>query len=725
MPQPVIQSSQFRLSSEPFFRFNMRNFLCIVVLLCCQNRDALSVAPEPKQNYVPVVLVDSTGLNTPGSIYFVAHALDPCGLPCYLVPGTDGVCEYVYPQVSGSPSSADPSISKTLSDLPLATGTGQTDTAYLIYIPIDSSARGYLSIENPMYLPTKFNTAPTRQVLDIIDSSITSIQDPNYYTWYQDFEFGLVYINSGVSTGANLASQLFMNLSWVDYFCLPMRLEVFSYPSNDPISGISTFVSGFDPTTSRDSIIQNLIQGLKSEDTSISIPTWSNVSVPYYANQYASASIEGYVRILAAKNSIALDVSNVYFQGPYTGAAQKFFPSDYIHNTIYGTDSSTTYMEAVYNFYAIPANALTVQIFPAGGVASVEYLYEMTANGGDVLTFTYTGAAPPSGPTPPPAITLVLTNLTTEQLLSGSLWAFTPDDLPFTNELSKFVSALFSISQLPLTSTLTAVPPTDLDCTAPPSPTTFVNNNCGFARISIPSGKTDSYFQKPPITSNFKKGPWYNVYDEVLHTLQSPIGNVPNNPSYGLGYGYDYDDLLNMAGLIDPLIQDQYGTPSENGTPSLPDAYIVITLGNLVGTTPLNINNDTYTTNPSGYMGYEIIPYPIQIGTLNSETTMEVNFLWYDGTNQHVTPAPADAPTTLANIVVDQDHPFQIQFKYNDITYTYNINLLRQVVIASSPTNPFSTIDQTLMLGIIFELTTGTPDTIVINISSVAPPWPG
>ena len=90
---------------------------------------------------------------------------------------------------------------------------------------INSSSRAYFSVENPMYLPTVFNPAPTREVLDINDSSVISPQDPNYYTWYQDFEFGLGYQDSGVATGANLLTQLFMNLSWVDYFCLPMKIK--------------------------------------------------------------------------------------------------------------------------------------------------------------------------------------------------------------------------------------------------------------------------------------------------------------------------------------------------------------------------------------------------------------------------------------------------------------------------------------------------------------------
>jgi len=698
---------------------------------------AIALIPAPLQNYVPVVIVDSSGLDRPGSIYFISHGLDPSGLPCYLVPNTNssspnyGLCEYVYPNTSGAPGSADPAISKTLSDLPLATGTDQTDPAYLIYVPISSSARGYLSIDNPMYLPAKFNAAPTRQVLDINDASVTSMQDPNYYTWYQDFEFGLVYNNISVATGANLASQLFLNLSWVDYFSLPMKLEVFSNPSNDPIHGISTLVSGFDPSLSRDKILGDIQTGLKAENTA-GTTTWSNLSVPYYQNQYANATPEGYLRILAAKNSISLS-SSVQFQGPITGAAQTFFPSDYVLNTTYGPTASTTFMEAVYNYYT--ANTLTCQIFPEGGAPGFDYTYDISATTGDpnyTLTFTYTGGVPGSGPTPPSSITLPLKTLTTEELLSGSLWPFTPVDAPFTNELSKLISALFTIGELPLnTSQLTATPPADYGCTGLPTTSKIVTNSCGFSTLAPQTGHTDSYFHNPdplnphPANFSFSQGPWYNVYDHLLHKYQKTNADVPNNPSFGLGYGYDYDDLLNMAGLVNPLIQTQYATPASNGDLVLPNAYIVITLGNLVGTPVLNINNDTYTTNPAApapYNNYEKIPYPVEIGALSADSTMVVTFHWFDGTNQNVTPAPSSETTTLPNIVADPNHPFQVEFLYNNVSYTYTINLLRQVVTPSSPTNPYSSIDQSLINGITFALVSGK---LTINISSVAPPWPG
>lgn len=705
----------------------MKNFSLSASLLYTLN--LIAAPPAPLQDHVPVVIVDDSGLNTPGSVFLLVHGLDPCGLPCYLVPGTDGICSYVYPSVTGVPSSASHEVSKSLADLP-TTDIGTTGQAYLIYMPINSSSRAYLSIENPIYLATAFNNAPTRKVLDVNDSSVTTIQDPNFYTWYQDFEFGLVYPASGIATGANLATQVFMNLSWVDYFCLPMKLAVQSYNTNAQIVGTSTPVSGFDPTTSRDSIMTSIKSWLNKGENTV----WEDLVVPYYTNQYTATSPEGILRILAAKNSIAFG-TGVKFQGAAPTATQAYFPDDYIHNSIYGPSGSTNYMQQVYTFYAQSANFLTVQIFPQGGDPDCVYSYQISAGGGGpsyTLTFTYNGGAPGMGFTQPiSSTTLDLGTLTTEQLLSGSLWPFSvQNNLPITNELSKLVSALFSIGQLPLTAPLTATPPTDYNCVSVPAGVNFVNNNCGFSRINKISGQNNSYFQNP-----FTMGPWFNLYDQGIHQNQltgaaiSP-NQVPNNPSYGLGYGYDYDDLLNMAGLINPLVQDQYGNPSDaNGSPPLPDPYVVITLGNLLGTTPLNINNDTYTTATS-YMGYQVIPYPVQIGALSANSTMTVNILWYDTTlTLQTTPAPTSGVTTLPDIIVDSDHPFRIQFSYNSVTYTYNINLLRQAITPLSPESPYSTVDQGLMEGITFTLTPPVSpshiDTLVIGISSVAPPWPG
>lgn len=742
---------------KPFSAGFFKNFFYVFLLFSL--REGNGAPPVPIPNYVPVVLVDNTGLNTPGSIYFVSHALDPCGLPCYLVPDEDGICQYVYPNASGSPSSASSSISKTLSQLPTATGIGtQIGPAYLIYIPVDASARGYISIDNPMYLQTAFNPAPTRQVLDVIDSSFTSIQDPNNYTWYQDFEFGLASVAKNLGTGSNLTNILYMNLSWVDYFCLPMKLETFRYDSNTAITGIATPVSGFDPTVSRDTLMGSMISRFQKQ--SVDAGTWENLPVYYYNNMYRPAtSSTGNnpplpLRILAAKNSISLGIpGNPTYILTTPSTQLNTFPSDYCSNAIYGPVSTpvsdqTTFMQSVLNFYSTSSNTLTCQIFPADPVPGATYLYNMSASGDD-LVFTGVGSTPnlPQAP----MITLVgsgPTVLTTEQLLSGSIWPFqnltnvTPS---ITNELSKLVSALFSIGQLPLTAALTATPPADLSCGSVPSPVapatqTFVNNNCGFARIASSSPGANSYFVNP-----FPMGPWYNLYDLALHELEFvPSPNtppiVPNNPSLGLGYGYDYDDLLNMAGLINPVIQDAYGNSANysTNTPPLPaeNAYVVITLGNLQGTPVLNINNDQYTTNSVVKSSYQTIPYQVFVGPLSSDSTMKVTFTWFDGANSRSMPAPLAGIQILGannpqepqgQVVVDPSHPFTIEFAYNGQTYTYNINLLRQVVTPSSPENPYSAIDVGLISGITFTSpASGTGSgQIVINVSSVAPPWPG
>ncbi len=716
--------------------------------LICFLNSLTATAPTPLQNYVPVVLVDSSGLQTPQSIYFLVHGLDPSGLPCYLVPDGSGICQYIYPEVSGSPSSADPSISKTFNDLPPVTLSGISDPAYLIYLPINSSSRGYLSVGNPMYLATNFNPAPSRQVLDIIDSSVTSIQDPNYYTWYQDFEFGLVYNNGNVVSGANLSSQIFLNLSWVDYFCLPMKLEVFGYPKNQQIQDPSSPISGFDPSQSRDVLMQSLLQALQAADNQ-GDKAWSHLPISYYQNQYENQlppnppNVAPYVRILAAKNSIALQASNISFQGPSTAGIQAYFPSQYANSSTYGPTSTTTFVQSAYEYYT--QNTMKCQVFPAGGDNTFTYLFQITAAPNDpayTLTFTnVSSGSPSSGPPLPPPLSIALNSsssngLTTEQLLSGSIWPFQPSSAqyaPYTNEFSKLISALFTIGEFPLnTSQLTATPPTDLHCTGLSAPPIFVNNNCGFSTIAPLSGKTNSYFLNPSVSAPgypFTNGTWYNAYDQSLHSLQIGKTQVPQNPGYGTGYGYDYDDLLNMAGLINPSVQDTYANPVSYQIASTPcSPYIVITLGNLQGTPVLNINNDQYTTNQSGYNNYPIIPAEVQIGPLSANTTMQVTFLWYDGSQNHITPAPSGGQTSLPNIVADPTHPFQVQFAYNGVTYLYNVDLLRQVVTPSSASNPYSAIDQSLINGITFKWIPASPPNpaiLQLNLSSAAPAWPG
>ncbi|MBF8263724.1 MAG: hypothetical protein HW387_1389 [Parachlamydiales bacterium] len=548
--------------------------------------------PSPLPNYVPVVIANATMLDA-SRLYFIAHALDPCGLPCYLVPDTNGVCQYVYPNPEGSPGSASSDISVSLNQLPTTTTSAQPVagvTYYLFYLPVCSSARAYISVDHPMYLPTIFNPAPQRQVLDIGDSSVTSLNDVNYYTLYQDFEFGLVNYDPAGNTTATVATTLFLNLSWVDYFCLPMHLSLYSYPSNaldtgQPISGVPT-------GTSRETFIGNVnaaLSALSNKDA------WSALNIPFYANPYTDTTSIGTTRILAAKNSISLGSTTNQFQQPKVSA--EYFPSDYL--TGLGSTTSPTWSPPVAGSsliyqvcqYYSGGTTLDCQVIPAGGVGGFAYIFSMSGNpAGPTLTFTYTGAAPPYGPTPPPTLTFsfegpggVPAGITTEQILAGGVWDYTSsggDGDVFRDEFTKMISALFTVGQLPLINYTGSLPFVVKAYDTPGDPG-------GFAGIT---GTPNGYFQS---NSSFTSGPWYNAYDQALHINFDGKGSVYSNPSYGLAYGFDYDDVLNMAGLVQPGVQDVYGnTFTNNSNPTENSPYVMIVLGSLAGTDLVNMNID-------------------------------------------------------------------------------------------------------------------------------------
>ena len=198
--------------------------------------------PAPIQDHCPVVIVNKTGLPA-NEVFFVSNGLDTAGTPCFLVPNESGICKCVYPQPDGSISSANSS--RTLDQLPLATGTSIQGDTYLCYLPANTSTRAYFSIKAPMYLST--TPSPSIGKLAINSPSVISLSDPNYYTLYQDFEFSFI-------TNQDLSHNLYLNLSWVDYFCLPMQLYANNYPDNTPIHSAICAPSGFPSDSVRDEI---------------------------------------------------------------------------------------------------------------------------------------------------------------------------------------------------------------------------------------------------------------------------------------------------------------------------------------------------------------------------------------------------------------------------------------------------------------------------------------
>lgn len=689
--------------------FKVVSFLAIVCSFCDLNCQS-SLPPSPKPGYVPVVLVNNCNPNSGGvsssDFYFLSHGLDDSGIPCYLVPDSNGICEYVYPNASGSPSSASSERSIPFTNLPLAsvpnTIAPTGSDARLIYLPINSGSRAYISLGNPMYLPTVFNPAPQRQVLDIGDAAPQNINDPNFYTLYQDFEMGLVNYSGSQNTTATLATTFFVNLSYVDYFCLPMQMQTYSYPSYTK-NNVQP-VSGTIESKTRDDIIHTLSTGLSG--------SWNSLLLSFYSNPYIAGTPSGYTRVLAAKNSIAQATGAQYVDYAKTPTP---FPADYVSNITTGPQSGLSFLGALANFCAAPSNAIYLQIFPAG--IPLATVYKMTASGGNTLQFTCYQSTDASLANLAPAPSLntslslwinstsqttpTLTELTTELLLSGSLWPFSPAiGVEYTNELSKAVSALFSIGQLPLD--LSTSPNVGNSQTNPFVVSSYQGSSLqgGFYQFEPSGSPTNTYFVGPTASGfGTSNGPWYNLYDKVMHTQlilpDTSIAPYTKNPSYGLAYAYDYDDLLNLAGLVSAPVQDQYAqTFTDQSDPTQNSPFIVVSVSGVTAAdlSNLSISSDTFMGSlyvVGGYNGVEaVMTYYDQ-----NNTEQNLNF---------ATLASSNPPTQSIEVNQNSSQPVTLTFTYGGTSYVYKVNLTRQIVLPSNPENSYSSVDQAFIEGVSF-----------------------
>src|SRR5262249_13633662 len=159
---------------------------------------------------------------------------------------------------------------------------------------------------------------------------------------------------------------------------------------------------------------------------------------------------------------------------------------------------------------------------------------------------------------------------------------------------------------------------------------------------------------------------WLNFYDEVVHTQLINKGHFPTsqptaNANFGLAYAYDFDDLLNMSGLIALDIQDQYGNPAVSTSPAYQDPFEVIVLESLSGSTIPDISQDSYNFN-------------VVVGA--APNGVAVSFLYYDSMGMQQTQiASTTTPTTLPTpVYVNSSQPFRIKFTFDTIDYIYDIN---------------------------------------------------
>lgn len=681
----------------------------ILAFLVSSSAWAVTLTPTFTQNYCPVVIENNSHLPA-NSIYFVAHGLDNLGVPCFLVPDpTTGQCTYVYPHTDGTNGSI--TSSTALSQLPIAQGTAATGTSYLIYLPINIASRAYLSINSPLFIET--TSDPTTGYITIGDPSVTTLNDPNFYTLYQDIEFGFG------ETAADSQTLLYMNVSYVDYFCLPMLLNTYTLGTNTPlIYGCAPYdyiclPAGTPSGNNRGTIINAINNTLLTNEAAGNPNTWSTLGLFYYDSPYTDTSNPSvYLRILAAKNSIGFGTGSSQFIG--AANTQLYFPADYTSNSATGP-GGVSFMQALYNYY----QSITLEIETSisnsmGGFVT----YTMSSSSTNlVMDFKTTNAPMPSN------MSLDLSQLTTEELLSGGNWNFIalPESAvnnAYVAELSKDLSALFTLGSLPI------------KIENPP----LIDSQAGFASLNL------SYFKNPYDTAGMQwtGGPWWNVYDLAVHLQEATNSTykVPQSSSYALGYGYayDYDDLLNMSGLIGGFVfQDKYGnnptlpvacnpcpTPLSGCSPnSAPNSYVIITLEDMGGMAIPQISQDSWS-------------YPVTIGPQSGVTA--VSFAWTDSVSGTGTFSQAASNTTTILLtpqpIVNSGNPLTVTFTYNSIPYTYSIDLLHQAVIPTE--TGFTSIDRKYQAGVQFAITnlndqgkvpSGMSPNFTITFDSSPPPW--
>lgn len=583
--------------------------------------------PPGMLGYAPLVITNNTGLAS-SRLYIIGKGQTLAATDSYfLQPNlSTGVCTLVS---STTNNSADPTISVQLSQLPSA-GTN----SYFIYVPQMISGRFYISVDRPLYM----ETLTVSGVNKINDPSQTSVQDPNYYTLYQDFEFTL-----------DVHYDLYANVTNVDYFSLATTLGSYTSPSGAFYPTLDNLtIVGYPLTLGRTSILSSIQTGLTNDASSPA--QWVNLTVPFYSDPYVGGTPLTDLRILAAKQSISLGLNGVQFVG--AGTPQAFFNATYLESTTSGPSASTSYMTQLYNYYNTGGHSLQFTIFPNG---QPQATYTLTAGGSLILQMT---SSSPSAVSP---ITVNLNNLTTKSLFDGAIgeWvaenAITPTNTdPWQTEIAKLLSALYNAGMLPPATSV--VQP-------------IVSSAPYFSTYR------GSYFSNP--TGFTMHGPWYNLYDQTIHPL------LIQTDGFGLGYAYDFDDLLDIAGLLHVNIQTA-------GVLNPYQPYVVLSAGPI----------DTPIPNPTVAFG----PYTLNVGILGSGS-QPINIIYSTSPSSppSITVAVDGTPLNLTNVY----NYFQVQYSIDGTFLTYDVYPKYQLVLPT--TTRYNAEDVTLMNGIVF--LTGTNDT--------------
>lgn len=620
------------------------------------------IPPQGQLGYVPLVISNGSGLDA-SRLYVVGKGQKIEAKDAFfLKPDLNtGICKLVSGQTNNA---VDPEIGVQLSSLPTA-----GPNSYLIYVPQMISGRFYISVDRPLIMQTALNKNTGFYAID--DPSPTTTQDPNYYTIYQNFEFTL-----------DKYYELYANVSNVDFFSIPLQLSSHTFPSGDFYPTFDNItVVGYPLTSKRSSLLEEIKASLKNGDNTIK--DWEKLAIPFYKNPYEMNShLITDLRIIAAKTSIGLEKGN-QFKGAKSGPS--FFDKDYLQTTFEGPASSISYMEALYDYYK--NRSLEITIFP-GNLPKATYTLssDLTASNSDILELKLKEGTGGDGTPSLITVKLKLTpslvpvpGLTTEDLLAGDVgsWvkneAFSPNAPdPCQTEISKIISTLFTAGLLPY--------PDEF-------PQPLIVDDKFLSKFR------SSFFTNPKNTFGdpFQNGPWYNLYDKVIHPF------LVQTDGFGLGYAYDYDDLLGLAGLLHVNIQ-------KDDVLNKDQPFAVLSIGPI----------DTPIPNPTVDFG----PYTLKANARASEAyPIEIFYSTTDGSPSEFFPVDNLTPTTRNSV----KNFFYVRYYSENSTDSpfleYIVYPKYQLVLPRKP--QFNKIDANLTSGIVFTGTDG--DTIEISLPNTKP----
>ena len=187
-------------------------------------------------------------------------------------------------------------------------------------------------------------------------------------------------------------------------------------------------------------------------------------------------------------------------------------------------------------------------------------------------------------------------------------------------------------------------------------------------------------------------GPWFNLYDQSIHPL------LIQTDKFGLGYAYDFDDLLDLAGLLHVNIQTG-GVLNQN------QPYYQLTAGPV----------DTSIPDPTETFG----PYTVHITT--SSSMFPINII-YSTTDSD------QAPTTTISLSASTTTPLSGLYNYFIVQYYTDMSMTTSLEYRVYPkyqlvlpvTTSYNATDVALMNGIVFQ--TGTNGTLFnVNLPDTNP----